>query len=139
MWDLLSGSCSHTFDQIICSFVHFVHFFTLLFVAEFDECDIKVYEEVVLTNYHTRVLALVGARKVGKRSLIKKLVKENPRKFQAAIPCKIILDFFPFYILSFYFSLSFLSEVLYFIDISSFVKQIFHRHFIICQASSERV
>lgn len=54
--------------------------------TEFDDCDIKIYEEVTLTNYHTRVLGLVGARKVGKRSLIKKLVKENPRRFQAAIP-----------------------------------------------------
>lgn len=54
--------------------------------SEFDECDIKVYEEVVLTNYHTRVLALVGAQRVGKRSLIQKLINENPTKFQAAVP-----------------------------------------------------
>ncbi|XP_076453254.1 protein PALS2-like [Babylonia areolata] len=53
---------------------------------EYDDCDIKVYEEVTLTNYHTRVLALVGARNVGKQSLIKKLVEDNPRRFQAAIP-----------------------------------------------------
>lgn len=54
--------------------------------TEYDDCDIKVYEEVTLTNYHTRVLALVGAKNVGKQSLIKKLVEENPRRFQAAIP-----------------------------------------------------
>lgn len=54
--------------------------------SEYDECDIKVYEEVVLTNYYTRVLALVGAQKVGKRALIQKLINENPTKFQAAIP-----------------------------------------------------
>ncbi|KAL8581227.1 hypothetical protein ACOMHN_038327 [Nucella lapillus] len=54
--------------------------------TEYDDCDIKVYEEVTLTNYHTRVLALVGAKNVGKHSLIKKLVEKNPRQFQAAIP-----------------------------------------------------
>lgn len=56
--------------------------------TEFDACDIKVYEEVALSNYHTRVLALVGAVGVGKRSLINKLVRENPRRFQAPISRK---------------------------------------------------
>lgn len=54
--------------------------------TEFDNCDIKVYEEVTLSNFHTRVLALVGSRKVGKRSLIAKLVSEHPRRYQAAVP-----------------------------------------------------
>ena len=63
------------------------YLFVTCISIELDECDINVYEEVVLTNYHTRVLALVGAEMVGKRSLINRLVKENPLRFQAAIPC----------------------------------------------------
>jgi hypothetical protein len=57
---------------------------------EYDECDIKVYEEVVLSNYYTRVLALVGAQQTGKRSLIQKLVMENPVLYQAAVPCEYL-------------------------------------------------
>ncbi|PVD31585.1 hypothetical protein C0Q70_07000 [Pomacea canaliculata] len=52
----------------------------------FDNCDIRVYEEVTLANYHTRVLALVGSKGVGKRSLINELVKNNPTRFQAPTP-----------------------------------------------------
>lgn len=54
--------------------------------AEFDRCDIKVYEEVERSKTHRCTLILVGAQGVGKRSLKERLIRDNPRKYAAATP-----------------------------------------------------
>ena len=60
-------------------------------VAEFDTADIQCYEEVRrMAPFQRRVLVLVGAHGVGRRSLKEKLVKDDNRRFGGVIPRKIL-------------------------------------------------
>ncbi|XP_025093286.1 MAGUK p55 subfamily member 6-like isoform X1 [Pomacea canaliculata] len=54
---------------------------------EFDTADVQCYEEVRrMAPFQRRVLVLVGAHGVGRRSLKERLIKDDPRRFGAAMP-----------------------------------------------------
>jgi hypothetical protein len=67
---------------------HFLNLFLAPFVcADFDTADIQCYEEVRrMAPFQRRVLVLVGAHGVGRRSLKEKLIKDDPRRFGSVIP-----------------------------------------------------
>ena len=56
-------------------------------IAEFDKCDLSVYEEVTkMPPFQRKTLILVGASGVGRRALKQKLLKDDPRRFGAVMP-----------------------------------------------------
>ena len=55
--------------------------------AEFDTADVQCYEEVRrMAPFQRRVLVLVGAHGVGRRSLKERLIKDDPRRFAGVMP-----------------------------------------------------
>lgn len=72
------------------------HFLSAVFsysyhCAEFDTADVQCYEEVRrMAPFQRRVLVLVGAHGVGRRSLKERLIKDDPRRFAAAMPRKFM-------------------------------------------------
>lgn len=54
---------------------------------EFDTADVQCYEEVRrMAPFQRRVLVLVGAHGVGRRSLKERLIKDDPRRFGGVMP-----------------------------------------------------
>lgn len=54
---------------------------------EFDTADIQCYEEMRrMAPFQRRVLVLVGAHGVGRRSLKEKLIKDDPKRFASVMP-----------------------------------------------------
>ncbi|XP_076459953.1 MAGUK p55 subfamily member 2-like [Babylonia areolata] len=54
---------------------------------EFDTADVQCYEEVRrMAPFQRRVLVLVGAHGVGRRSLKERLIKDDPRRFIGVMP-----------------------------------------------------
>ncbi|XP_071103436.1 protein PALS2-like [Haliotis cracherodii] len=54
---------------------------------EFDKCDLMIYEEVVrMAPFKRRILVLVGAHGVGRRSLKERLIRDDPKRFGAVMP-----------------------------------------------------
>ncbi|KAK7490884.1 hypothetical protein BaRGS_00017940 [Batillaria attramentaria] len=54
---------------------------------DFDTADVQCYEEVRrMAPFQRRVLVLVGAHGVGRRSLKERLIKDDPRRFGGVMP-----------------------------------------------------
>ena len=64
-----------------------VFLYNLLSVSEFDQHEINLYEEVAkMPPFNRKTLVLIGAQGVGRRSLISKLVLNEPDKFGNTMP-----------------------------------------------------
>ena len=61
--------------------------------SDFDQHELNLYEEVAkMPPFDRKTLVLIGAQGVGRRSLISKLVLNEPDKFGNTMPRKLLGD-----------------------------------------------
>ena len=66
--------------------------------SDFDKFELNLYEEVTkMPPFNRKTLVLIGAQGVGRRSLITKLVLNQPDKFGNTMPRKCPADHRPLY------------------------------------------
>jgi len=59
--------------------------------AEFDKHELLTYEEVGrLSPFSRKVLVLVGAPGVGRRTLKSRLLRYDPMHFATVVPCELL-------------------------------------------------
>lgn len=62
-------------------------------ISDFDQHELNLYEEVAkMPPFDRKTLVLIGAQGVGRRSLISKLVLNEPDKFGNTMPRKLLND-----------------------------------------------
>jgi MAGUK p55 subfamily member 2/6 len=58
-------------------------------VADLDRTDLLIYEEVArMPPFQRKCLVLIGAKGVGRRVLKQMLIRADPKRFAAIVPCK---------------------------------------------------
>ena len=65
------------------------------FSSDFDQHELNLYEEVAkMPPFDRKTLVLIGAQGVGRRSLISKLVLNEPDKFGNTMPRELFGNIF---------------------------------------------